>query len=53
MRIATVFSGVGAIEQACKNFYGKENVEIVNIDPVKSNVVDCLVPSSERIFLHP
>lgn len=29
MRIATVFSGIGAIEQACKKVYGQNNVEIV------------------------
>ena len=29
MRVATVFSGVGAIEQACKSVYGEDNVQIV------------------------
>ena len=29
MRVATVFSGVGAIEQACRNVYGEDNVQIV------------------------
>lgn len=29
MKIATVFSGVGAIERACINVFGEENVEIV------------------------